>query len=289
MLPRLLAFPCIVGIAVFLYLGYAVDTSYGKFIVPFIIGVWAAYIFEPQLNWWWYKRYPPDIDDQLKKMFEVKLPFYQKLSPENKSHFRQRTAMYMLANDFIPQGPETVPEDVKGFITANIIQLTFGQTDYRMPKFERMVVYPTPFLSPQYREYIHSSELFEEDGVLLFAIDHLMPGTMESTRYYNICLHEFARVFRLSYPEKKYPTFSESIWDDFAKLSGYTKVKIEKYIGLPDQDPWPVSVVLFFSFPAKFKKHLPELYQEISHLLNLDLLPGENPVLDESKVDRTLK
>ena len=123
----------------------------------------------------------------------------------------------------------------------------------------------------------------------MFAIDHLMPGTMEANRYYNIGLHEFARVFRLSYPEKKYPVFSESIWDDFAKLSGYTKAKIEKYIGLPDQDPWPVSVVLFFSFPAKFKKHLPELYKEISELLNLDLLRGENPVLDESKVDRTLK
>jgi len=265
---RLLALPFILGAGVFLYLAWEVDTRYGMYIVPFILALTAIYIFQPQIDWWWYNRNLPDVEGPMKDMFEKRLPYYQHLSEEEKKRFRTRVALYLMAVEYIPQGPETVPEDIKGIVAANIVQLTFGQEDYRLSKFERIVIYLGPFPSPQFPRRFHASEIFEEDGVLLFAVNHLMPGTMEPHRFFNIGVYEYAKVFRLSYPDKAYPDLNEEHWKDLEQISGFKQKKIEDFVGLIDLDIWAVSVALFFSFPEQFKKQCPSVYEQHSDVFN---------------------
>ena len=100
---------------------------------------------------------------------------------------------------------EHVPEDVKGITAANIVMLTFGQKDYRLSNFEKSVTYPHPFPSPQFPKHLHSCEIFEEDGVILFSLEKMIPGATRQTQFYNIALHEYAKIFMLSYPDYNYP------------------------------------------------------------------------------------
>jgi len=277
-LSKILAIPCVIGAAIFIYLTYFSSEDYAIYIVPFLLALIALYFLQPAIDWWWYQRYPPDIEAPLRKLFEQRLSYYQQLSEENKQKFRTRVALYIEANDFRPQVFEEIPEDVKGIVAANIVQLTFGQEDYLLNSFERIVIYPGIFPTPQHLEKFHASEIFEEDGVLLFAMDHLMPGTLHADQYFNLGLYEYAKVFRLSRPDASYPKLVEEIWKDYETISRFPRKKVEGFVGLDNLDLWAVGVVYFFSFPKKFKEVLPDLYQTHANLLNQRPEKLENPV-----------
>lgn len=245
------------------------------YVVPLVIVLVALYFLQPAIDWWWYQRYPPDVDAPVRKIYETQLPYYQRLSEENRQKFRTRAALYMEANDFRPQVMETVPEDVKAIVAANIVQLTFAKKEehFRMSEFERIVLYPGVFPTPQHQDKFHASEIFQEDGVLLFAMDHLMPGTLKSNQFFNIGIYEYAKVFRLSFPTYNYPSLKEELWTDFEKISRFPRKKVEAFVGLENLDLWGVAVTLFFSFPDQFKATLPELNQVLVNIFNQN--PGE--------------
>jgi len=276
---KILAIPGILGLGIFLYITFFKSEDYALYMVPFLIYLIGIYFYQPAVDWWWYQKYPPDIEVPLRKLFEQRLPYYQRLSDKNKQKFRTRVALYIEANDFRPQVIKEIPEDVKGIVAANIVQLTFGQEDYLLNMFERIVIYPGIFPTPQHIERFHASETYAEDGVLLFAMDHLMPGTLHANQYFNIGLYEYAKVFRLSRPELAYPELSEDLWTDFEEISLFPRKKVEEFVGLENLDIWAVSVVFFFSFPEKFKSQLGELYQAHSNLFNQHPGQLEDPTI----------
>ena len=190
--------------------------------------------------------------------------------------------MYMMANEFIAKGFEEVPEDVRCIIAANIVQLTFGREDYRLSKFERIVVYPGPFPSPQIPKYRHASELHEEDGVLLFSAEQLMGHTFRAGQSFNIALYEYAKAFRISYPKAPYPKLEVASWAQLEAISGLKKAFIEAYVGLPEVDLEAVAMTLFLSYPNKFKAILPEVYLALCQVLNLDPDNLEFPIVDQT-------
>ena len=272
-------------IAVF-YLIWEEGSQYAIYMVPLVIALAVIYILSPQIDWWWYKRRPPALYPQLKQLFSRHLPFYNQLLPKYKPRFEHRVMMYRMANDFIPQKIEEVPVDIEAMTAANIVQLTFGLEDYRMPAFEHIVLCPGPFPSPQYPEHTHVSEIYEEDKTILFSMEHLVHGTINSKKNYNIGLHEYARVLIHSYPNKPYPQLPDDIWEQLEAVSGFSEEYIRKHIGRPDVKPLPACIVLFFTFPQKFQAMLPELYAGISKVLNLSPVNGMNPIVDKELMGR---
>lgn len=284
MFTRLLALPIIIILFIFLCLALIVDGSYSVYIIPLFIILAILYMFHPQIDWWWYKRNPPDTDPKVSALFERLIPFYQKLSAENKRLFRGRVQMYLHAVEFIGQVWPNVPEDIKAFVAANIVQLTFGREDYRMPMFERIVVYPKPFPTRQFPKQFHSAESFQEDGVLLFAAEQLLAGTTHPQKHYNVGLHEYANVLLLSYPSYNYPDLGEDSWTKFETISGFSKEAIARYIGLSDISPRPVSICLFFTFPEQFKKEWPTVFDNYQTIFNMNPCNAHDPIVDRKKV-----
>lgn len=260
MLSKIISIPFIIAAAVFLYLTWEISDRYALYIVPFVISLAVIYILSPQIDWWWYQRYPPKLDAKVQQLFEKLLPFYKNLSPVAKERFRDRVALFMEGNDFIAKGTDTVPEDIKAVIAANAVWLTCGKKDYLFPKFEQVVIYPSPFPSPIYKVW-HTSELYEEDGVLLFSAEHLMKSFLQPTKFFNIGLYEYARAFMLTYPNEKYPSLGADIWEQLERVSGFSKKFILAWIGLEekDVDVQAVSMVCFFVQPQRFVAALPEL------------------------------
>ena len=212
MLSKILYIPFVLGALTFLLMGALGVSSYYIYSVPFVIGSAVIYILSPQINWWWYQRHPPELPAGLRHLINTQLPFYQNLPVADKTRFRNRMAMYMEANEFMPQGMETVPPDLKGVIAASAVQVTLGHEDYLMSKFEHIIVYPHPFPSPQFPDEWHASEFYEEDGVIMFSAEQLMPGFMQPKRFFNIGLYEYARVFRHCHPEVAFPAIGEEHW-----------------------------------------------------------------------------
>ena len=266
---RILAMPFLLLLAVMFYLSFTIDERYSVFIIFASVVLVLLYIFSPQIDWWWYRRYPPKLEEPFRQMLRQQYPFYVQLSPEEKLRFRQRIALFRMAKDFMGQGIEEVPEDIRFFTALSGVHLTFGWEDYLLPKFEKIIIYPHPFPSPQYPERFHASEVFEEDGVVLFSAQHLVKGVLESKRHFPVGLYEMAKVMLLSYPEKEWPKLPDDAWERLEKISGISREALVQYINLDDIEPLPVSLVYFLTMPESLLREWPELYRHLNAILRI--------------------
>lgn len=254
------------------------------YVIPFVILATAVYVLAPQIDWWWAKRKPLPVDPSQEKFLNKFFPYYRQLDISQKKRFMQRVSLYIMATDFTPMAMPSVPEDIKGLIAANIVMLTFGQDDFQLTPYEKVILYAHPFPSPQYREYFHSTEHFEEDGVILFSLEQLVPGATQPKQYYNIALHEYIRIFIKKYNQHKYPKLDDDIWVKLEAVSGFKTTAVRDFIGLPILEPLPVSINYFFTYPMKFKQVLPELYDQYQRIFNQNLIKASVPVVDISTI-----
>lgn len=281
MFARLLLIPFGLGALMMLYLTWEVHEGYAPYIIPFVLVMAVIYVFAPQINWWWYNRNPPELDASLRQLFLEKMPFYQALNQGEQERFRQRMALYIMGNEFMPQSMESVPEDIKGIIALNATRMTFGLPDILMEKFEKFIICPSWFPSPQYPEDFHTSEIFEEDGVILYSGEHLIHSFMQAAISFNFCLYELIKAFCVEYDDQGYPEVS---WDQLEKLEVRNRTEIKDYINLAleDIDPLGVAGVFFFEQPVKFQKHLPEVFKHFRQIFNQNPLEQNDPVITKS-------
>lgn len=273
---RILAAPFVLGMAICFYLALAVDQAYSIYVVPCVVFLSLIYIFSPQLDWFWYQRNPPELPDGLRAFFEKHCLFYQQLQrEEDRNLFRKRVALFKIATDFkSPQEDTAVTEDLKLAVAASAVPLTFHLPDYLFPNFETVVVFAQAFHSPQFPQYIHASESFAEDGVLLFSAPHLMKGFMNPREYYDIGMHEWAQAFVLGFPNLPWPTDEPERWQDFSRISGFPAQAILQWINRPNVELLPATIVHYFHFPQQFKAVLPEVYAELEGIFGLERVRG---------------
>lgn len=258
------------GISIILALIAALLFAYSHFyeapnfaiiaIFPFMPAA-VVFILAPQINWWWYTKNPPAIDNSLKSMIKSRLPFYQNLSVANKKKFEDRVTLFIMAKQFTAKIHDDVPEDMKAIIAASAVMLNFNKEDnWLFDKYEQYVIYPHPFPTPQYEAW-HICEHYEEDGVMLFSAEHLIHGFFEPKKYYQIALHEFVNVFLEDYSGTKFPQFGSDSWVDFEKIGQFSEEKIKAYIGLDNVNPVSVGITLFFTHREVFARVLPKEFE----------------------------
>ncbi|RMG87233.1 MAG: hypothetical protein D6714_02800 [Bacteroidetes bacterium] len=238
---------------------------YAFYLVGCVLVLSVIYIFSPQIDWWWYRRRPPQLPAQIRAMLQ-KNRFYQSLTAEGKKRFRDRMALYKHANDFQAKGPDSVPLDIQYAVAAAAVTVTWGEDDFLMAPYEHIYIYAHPFPSPQFPKHWHTSEHYPEDGVVLFSAGHLFKGTLEPEKYFHSGLYEFGRIYRALHSDKNYPTLSTDLWPAIEQISGFKQKGIEAWIGLPEVDLFGVMVVLFFVFPEKMKRILPEQYDQLRQI-----------------------
>ncbi len=266
--------------AIFAYFAFFIGYQYATWMAVFVVLTAVSFIFSNQIQWWWNTRKPQEIDDKMKTILFKNYPFYSNLSLENKKMFRERMHAYMIGNNFMPQGGmPSVMTDIKGIIAAAATRITFGNKEQLISKFENIIVYPKAFPSPQFPHHFHSSEIFEEDGVIMFSMEHLLKKFQQPDRYFDAALYEFAKIFILQNPHLPFPKFDDEMWNTNEKITKFTKEYIHKFINLEEIDLDAVMVVAFFTHPDNFKKELPSIYEQFMNYFNLDLREKANPVI----------
>ena len=270
MFSKYLAAPFVFLSLFFLYMAWKVDSDYAVWLIPFVVMATLIYVFSPQLNWWWYSRRPPKLESGLVKLRERFSGFYQRLSPAAQQKFRDRIALFRMGTDWEPMAfeGETVPADVQLALAHQAVMLTFHRETFLFDKFEKVIVYPRPFPTPEY-PFNHASELYEPDGCLLFSAVQVMPAFTEPTVWYNVALHEYARAFVLTYPEEPYPAFREDdIWEKLQAASGMPRSHVESVVGIRDVEALPVAIHHYFMFPGQFKEMFAEEAKVLDGIFN---------------------
>jgi hypothetical protein len=232
--------------------------------VPFLVVCGLIFILSPQINWRWYSKHPPVLEPGVVKILEQAHPFYRSLDIVGKKRFRDRLALTRMATDWATNGmPEdNLPSDLQSAIAAQSVCVTWGKETFLFKAFEKVVVAPQPFFTPNY-PFAHSTEHFIPDGCVLFSADRIMAAFMQPQQVFNVALYEYARVFRYTYPQDiDASTAALSAGWDWSKLEqvsgpSMTFDAISKVLLLPDVDDFAVAVHHYFTFNDRFKVVFP--------------------------------
>jgi hypothetical protein len=129
---NLIALPFILIALFFLYLAWSIDSDYALWMTPFVVGAAVIYVFSPQINWWWFSKHPPELDEGQRVLLERFNAFYRRLMEADKKRFRERTAMFILGTDWEPLAfsDEVLPADVQLGIAAQAVMIGFKKEDF---------------------------------------------------------------------------------------------------------------------------------------------------------------
>ena len=268
-----------------LYVFFLADIKEYVYLVSFaILGVAfiVINIMQAEIDWRWWLRHPPEMPAPLENQLATMVPFYKRLDVVERKRFRDRCMLWVRAKEHLLQGLTVFPEDVKNLIAAYGVMMTFGTEKYLLQPYERLVLYPHPFPSPDF-QFLHNSEINDEDGVAIFNAQPLMNGINNFRQHYNLVLHEYSHAFMTNYPAYSFPSFTEKI-PQLAEIRGITLETIEKTVGIPNVDIRRVAIEHFFISPTRFNEILPKEYQRLCDIFNMNPLNVARPVLQIEKI-----
>jgi MtfA peptidase len=218
---------------------------------------------------------PQRFRDILLKYF----PFYQKLSPENKTAFEKKLVRFLYRKRFIPRNVPEVTIEAKVLISASAVQLTFGLPNIYLEHFHTILIYPNDYYSSITKRY-HKGEVNPLFGMIVLSWQSFVDGYIYPSDSFNVGLHEMAHALRLEniVRNEEYHFFDEELMeklDDFAHRycndpTPHGNEFIRPYACTNVHEFFSVSVENFFERPAAFKATLPELYDILAKLLNQD-------------------
>lgn len=271
---RVLAGPLLLIALFFGYLAYEYNESFSIGMIIAVMLLVLSYVFAPQLNWWWWMRYPPDLPKSLHPLLE-KTPFYQRLSESDRRIFRQRVFLFNHSQVFRPQAVKEITDDVKTAISTAAVQVNFHRLNFLYPDYENIIVYLHPFPSPQFPDHMHASEVFEDEhgNGLIFSIEHVMRSFLEPHAYYNVCIHEYVKLLIKTSPEVNFPEVTEGIWPRLERVSGFSHEKLIEYIGLEEIDPLQVAITHYLVFRERFEEQLPDVALVLDQIFLKPVIP----------------
>lgn len=258
-LSRILAFPFVVILAGLAYLEFVEYKDIGWWLLPPLMAIVVLIILNGNIDYWYLKKNPIPLDDQIKKLLRLNNPFYNKLNSQDQQKFEDRVSLYVGAREWknVGAGAELreIPDDVKAMIAAQSIQLTFYDQDFLLGDFDRIYTYKHPFPSPQFK-FLHTVETNEEDGMIIYSMEHALPGISSPDRFYNVVMHGYAEAYIKQNPHKEYPQVDDSMWPQIEIISGFSKEQILATLGFQEIELLPLLLNFHFTYPDKMANTL---------------------------------
>lgn len=261
--------------AAFVYIAYKAYNSsnyldpINYLMLPLLVIIMVLHLFKPQINHWWHKKNPPKLAKFIINWLDSHSAFYNKLSDSNKTKFRDRLSIHLESREFslMRAEKENLPEDLKAIIAHNLIQLTFGQDDYLLDPYERVVVYNHAFPTPK-KKFLHTAEVDHEDGLILISTEQLFPAMLNKHEFYNVGMHAYTEAYLNKYNTLPLPSLPLEINAKLEKISNHRISKVHETVGYEIENIHIVVINYFFLFPVRFKEELPEQYEAYAKIFN---------------------
>lgn len=191
--------------------------------------------------------------------------YYSGLTADQQVEMHKRAALYERGRSFEAVSFEEkndVPFDIRCIIASQVVKMSLHHEDYLMGDMDRIYVYKHPFPSPRYK-FLHTYETQIEDGVMIFALDYLLPGLQQPEQFYNICGHGIAEAYIKVYPAANYPSADDLHWSEVEEMSGFTKTQIMKVLGYPAIDLLPIYIMYYFTLPDRLQEVNRGVYHQL--------------------------
>lgn len=213
-------------------------------------------------------------------VLEQNFPYYQKLPPKSKLIFQSRVRRFYQLKSFIGKEGLTLTDEMKIFISASAIQLTFGLRDFRFLHFKTIEIYSENFFSKSGQAY-HLGET-DTRGILRFSWHDFVKGYAIGDDNRNLGLHEFSHALFLNYLsgkkndlhfEKYYEVWKSEGSEQYFGLKKKDCPYIREYAQTNLMEFFAVCVECFFETPAELHRLHPKIFHSLKKLL------GQNPMI----------
>ena len=236
LLGRMLLLPSILLLALSIYWGMVQEHMDIRLILPACLLVVALFVFQHKINDYSLGRWPPKLDEDEEHWMRSYVHFYNNLSDFRKKEFGQNLGRVCAQTDFIAKGMESIPQEIKMMVIAPMIYMRLHENLQISENFKRVALYLHPFITPE-QNYIHISEIHDEDGLLIFSLAELQISYKDPLRYFNSAFYEWSRIFfGINQHLKPTNMSDEFIWHFVAGHTNIEKERLEAYMGQPEID-----------------------------------------------------
>jgi Mlc titration factor MtfA (ptsG expression regulator) len=253
-----------------------------SFIIPVIFGGISDVISEIRFA------ILPNPGAGLKRRYEHfisgKIPYYDALPEKLKIRFLRRIPYFIRDKTFYGREGLEVTTEMKVLVAASAVQLTLGIENFILEKFHTIIFYPEKYLSTITGKY-HVGEA-NIRGMIVISWSDFERGYSDGHDTYNVGLHEMAHALDLDtrsgnyYDDAfviRYKRWMQTAEVEFDNMQNDEAHFLREYAATNMQEFFAVCIEHFFEASAEFKQNLPELYNELSILLNQDPLQFSSP------------
>jgi Mlc titration factor MtfA (ptsG expression regulator) len=219
----------------------------------------------------------PSLLHPLAPFFQQRMPWFCNLTPKAQHIFLKRVQQFMQARTFEGRSGLTVTDEMCLLISGEACRLTFGLTEYLLPDFNRILIYPDSFYSRSGKAR-HNGEV-NISGIIALSWKHFLQGISNTTDAVNLGLHEFTHALRFQgfrggakdpFFAMYYPKFRAVA---LRHMDALRRKKVLRSYGFTnDEEFLAVCAEHFFEAPQSLQTHAPEIYEQLCILLNQDPL-----------------
>ncbi|MCF8368194.1 MAG: zinc-dependent peptidase [Bacteroidales bacterium] len=128
--------------------------------------------------------------------------FYRKLSKPNKYVFGKRLLRFLKDKNFESRENLQITLQMKLYIAATAIQISFGLKEYMLSTFHTIILYPGEFYS-KFSKALTKAET-NGTGVIVFSCKDLLYGFSKDNDALNLAYHELAHATFIDHFKNRY-------------------------------------------------------------------------------------
>jgi len=209
--------------------------------------------------------------------------YYERLSKDGKQGFFLRCDRLSRYLRFKGMEGFQVDLEKRILISASLTQVTFGFSQYHIPAFRRVLVYPQSFFHSGWKKWMKG--FASGNGVIALSWEDFRSGYRAPDDNYNLGMHEIAHALHLNLSQgfDSDPVFQHFFnhWEhkslvEFEKLGNDPSHFLRQYGGTNMHEFFAVCLEHFFESPEPFQRALPDLYARTCLLMNQDPLSQGN-------------
>ncbi len=203
--------------------------------------------------------------------------FYNTLSPEGRNTFIMKCSQFIFDKRFIGMEGLRITNDIQIRIAATAVQVTYGLKNSAFSHYHTIKIFPESFYSRMHDNYLKGGA--SSGGTLYFSWKDFEVGFADPGDRYNLGLHEMAHALRLQLKhggdfDQRFASYSDH-WEEialpeFERMNSGNTSFLREYGGTNIEEFFAVCIEHFFEVPVEFKKQLPDIFNHLCFLLNMD-------------------
>lgn len=209
--------------------------------------------------------------------------FYRNLSEAGKVRMIEKCFEFIYSKSLEGREGLDITEEMHVAIAGTAAQISFGFNTSGFNHYKTIRIFPESFYSKIHDRYLKGGA--STSGVLFLSWKDFMEGFADEKDKYNLGLHEMAHALRIQLKygndfDKRFANYVDS-WEEIA-LPEFTRLQngessfLRPYAATNMEEFFAVCVEHFFEAAEDFQKQLPDIFNHLCFLLNLNPLNKSN-------------